>query len=145
MISRGSRDIFVTQDELRRRARSGLLAPSDLVFHPRLGRWLYAHEVAEVAEELRRARQLGRAAPPENTVVVPVNGSAVAGLVLGLMGYIPFVGLVLSGLGLYLSGRGLMVAQQHLGSGHRLSVAGLIVSLAFFLPQLCAAALLLSL
>lgn len=143
LVSRGGREIFCSEDELKQQARRGLLARSDRVFHPQLGRWLYAREVAEVEGDLLRAEQLGRLAVPESVVLVPPNGQAMTGFLLGALGVVPFAGLVLSGLGLYYSGRGLSVAQQRYGSGHRLAVAGMLVSLAFFLPQLFAALLLL--
>ena len=138
LVSRGGRDVFLSEDELRGLARRGLLSRADRVF----GRWLYAKEVAEVEVELLQAAQLGRPAPPESVVLVPVNGPAVAGLLLGTMGYIPFVGLVLSGLGVYFSSRGLSLAPQRFGSGHRLAVAGMLLSLLCFVPQLALAALL---
>lgn len=142
LVSRGGRDVFLNEDELRREARRGLLALADRVFHPVLGRWLYAKEVAEVEAELLHAAKLGRTAPPESVVLVPVNGPAVAGLLLGSLGYIPFVGLVLSGLGVYFSSRGLSLAPQRFGSGHRLAVAGMLLSLLCFVPQLALAVLL---
>lgn len=141
MVTRGVRDIFLDEDELRQQARGGLLRAQDLVFHPRLGRWLYARDVAEVEVELRRGAALGRP-QPEGVMLVPVNQSALWGLILGTLGHVPILGLIPAGLGLYFSGRGLVKAQELHGSGGRLAVAGLLVSLLFLLPQLCAAALL---
>lgn len=142
LVSRGVRDVFVTETELRQQAAAGLLTPADRVYHPVKG-WLYAREVAEVEGALRAGQLRGKRPPPESVVLVPPNADAIAGFLLGALGIVPFVGLVLSGLGLYFSGRGLRLSQLAYGSGYRLALVGLLLSLVLFLPQLGAAMFLL--
>jgi hypothetical protein len=136
ILTRGARDIFISETELRQQARRGLLLPGDRVYHPVLGRWLYAREVAEVEGEMQLASRLGRRPPPEEVVLVPANSCAIAGFILSVLGCLPFAGLVCALVGLGLSARGLSRAQLSYGSGHRLAAAGVIVALCTMAPQL---------
>src|SRR4051812_22247292 len=61
IVTRSERDQFCTLEELRTLARDGKLAPGDLVYHPQLGRRMYAREVEEIREELTAGATLGRA------------------------------------------------------------------------------------
>jgi hypothetical protein len=142
VVTRNGRDSFCTEDELRKRAASGLLAPGDLVYHPVLGRWLYAREVEEVRAELARAATLGRPVAPGAPVAS--NPAAIAGFVLGLLGYIPLVGLACCILGIYFSGRGLRRAALLDNRGHGLAVAGMVLSIIFLVPATACGALFLS-
>lgn len=136
ILTRGARDIFISEKDLRQQARRGLLLPGDRVYHPVLGRWLYAREVAEVEGEMHLASRLGRHKVPEEVVLVPANTQAIAGFILSVMGCLPFAGFVCGLAGLALSARGLSRAQLSYGSGHRLATAGVIVALCTMAPQL---------
>ncbi len=138
IVSRGARDVFLTEQELLQQASAGLLSPIDRVYHPLKG-WLYAREVAEVEAALLESTLRGKRAPPDSVVLVPVNRFAIAGFLLGALGVVPFLGLIFSGLGLYCSARGLGASQLTYGSGYGLSAVGLLLSLLFFLTQLGAA------
>jgi hypothetical protein len=142
VVTRGGRDSFCTEEELRLLAARGLLAVGDLVYHPVLGRWLYAREVEEVREQMTAAAQLGKPAPP---TPAQVNGDAVAGFVLGLLGYVPLVGLICCLLGIYFSGRGLKQAAVLENSrGHGLALAGMVLSIVFLLPATACSAIFLT-
>src|SRR5689334_18860820 len=103
VVTRGGRDTFCTEEELSRMAGSGLLSAGDLVYHPVLGRWLYAREVEEVREQLESALKLGRPTVPQLTRAP--NAEAIAGFVFGMLGYMPLVGFIFCLLGLFFSGR----------------------------------------
>src|SRR5262249_15465822 len=108
-----------------------------------LGRWLYAREVEEVRELVAAAEMLGKPVPPVQ--VLPTNGEAIAGFILGILGHIPVVGLLCCLLGIYLSSKGLKRAASLENSGHRLAVAGMVLSIVFLVPQTaCTAGVLLS-
>jgi len=139
VVTRGGRESFHDEASLRRLAASGMLAPGDLVYHPLLGRWLYAREVEEVRGEMASQLQLGRPLPAA-LAGEPHNAWAVAGFVCGLFGMVPLVGVVACVLGLYCSGRGMRAAQQG-GGGQALAVVGLVLSIIFLLPAMACGAL----
>lgn len=138
VVTRGGRDAFFTEDELRRLASKGQLARGDLVYHPVLGRWLYAREVEEVREELEAAANLGRAT--DGPAAVPVNSDAIAGFVLGFLGYLPIIGLIFCLLGMSFSVRALRRAPLLAGRGYQLAIAGLVLSVTFLLPAIAGTA-----
>ena len=144
VVTRNGRDTFHDEASLRAQAERGLLAPGDLVYHPLLGRWLYAREVEEIRPTLEQATALGRPV----AALVPVrrgesNPWAVAGFSLGLAGMVPFLGILSSLLGLYFSGRGLREAMVT-GRGQGLAVVGLVLSVIFLLPAMACGLLLVS-
>lgn len=132
VLTRNGRDTFVGESELRKMAASGLVQPGDLVYHPVLGRWLYARELEEIRDEMAKAATLGR---PEVIAPTESNPESVAGLVLGILGHIPFIGLAACIIGIVFSLRGLKKAGQLQGRGHGLAIAGLVLSIVFLLPQ----------
>ena len=141
VVTRNGRDSFCTEEELRNLAATGRLAAGDLVYHPVLGRWLYAREVEEVKRELGDATQLGR---PQLPMAAPQsNGEAIAGFILGILGHLPLVGLVCCLLGIYFSSRGLKRASLLDHRGHGLAVAGLVLSIIFLIPATACGALML--
>ncbi len=142
VVTRGGRDTFCTEDELKSLAKKGQLEPGDLVYHPRLGRWLYAREVEEVKALVAAAAQLGKAAEP--VLVQPANSEAIAGFILGILGYIPFLGFVCCLLGIFFSSRGLKRAAQMENSGHGLAVAGMVLSIVFLVPATACGAIFIS-
>src|SRR5947209_2706678 len=101
VVTRGGRDTFCSEDDLKSMAKKGLLGPGDLVYHPTLGRWLYAREVEEVRELVAAAETLGR--PPGPVQVLPSNGEAIAGFIFGILGYVPLLGFLCCLLGIYFS------------------------------------------
>ena len=142
VVTRNGRDSFCSQDELLRLAERGLLSPGDLVYHPVLGRWLYAREVEEVKAQLARAATLGLPAAP--SLPLESNAEAVAGFVLGLCGHLPLLGFVCCLLGIYFSGRGLKRAGRLQNRGHGLAVAGMVLSIVFLVPATACSALVLT-
>ena len=132
VVTRGGRDNFCTEEELRGLAKKGQLLPGDLVYHPTLGRWLYAREVEEVRAEVAAAERLGQ--PVVAAEVPPANAEAIAGFVLSMLGYIPLIGFFCCLLGLYFSSRGLKRARGLENSGHGLAVAGMVISIVFLVP-----------
>jgi hypothetical protein len=142
VVNRGDRDAFCTEEELRLLAARGLLAVGDLVYHPVLGRWLYAREVEEVREQMVAAAQLGR--PTQPLAGAQANSDAIAGFVLGLLGYVPLVGLLCCLLGIYFSGRGLKQAAMMENRGHGLAVAGMVLSVVFLVPATACGAIFLA-
>lgn len=143
VVTRGGRDRFLTEAELRALASKGQLLPGDLVYHPTLGRWLYAREVEEVRAEVAAAERLGRPALPAQ--LPPANGEAIAGFVLGMLGYIPLIGLFCCLCGLYFSTRGMKRARALDNAGHGLAIAGMVISILFLVPSTaCSLALLYS-
>ena len=142
VVTRGGRDTFCTEDELKSQAKKGLLAPGDLVYHPTLGRWLYAREVEEVRELVAAAEFLGQPAMPVQ--VLPSNGEAIAGFVFGILGYVPILGFLCCLLGIYFSSRGLKRAALIENSGHGLAVAGMVLSIVFLVPATACGAIFLS-
>jgi hypothetical protein len=132
VVTRGGRDNFCTVEELHALAKKGQLLPGDLVYHPTLGRWLYAREVEEVRAEVAAAELLGR--PVDAPELLPTNGEAIAGFVLGMLGYIPLIGFFCCLCGLYFSSRGLKRARDVGNSGHGLAVAGMVISIVFLVP-----------
>jgi hypothetical protein len=141
VVTRGGRDTFHDEASLKRLAASGMLAPGDLVYHPMLGRWLYAREVEEVRAEMRAAARLGQPASP-TVIRRRSNSDAVAGFVLGLVGMVPVFGTLACLLGLYFSGRGLRRSAALDGQGQALSIAGLALSIVFLMPAVACGALL---
>ena len=142
LLSRGDRETFHTVEELRELTRAGLVARGDLVYHPMLGRWLYAREVEEVRPELSTALTLGQ--PQALAPAEPVNSEAVAGFILGLLGYLPLFGLLCCLFGIYFSERGLKRAGELGNRGQALAVAGLVLSLAFLVPAAACGAMFLA-
>jgi hypothetical protein len=141
IVTRNGRDAFCSEDELRRMAARGQLQSGDLVYHPVLGRWLYAREVEEVREELVAGTALGRpAAPPP----IDANSEAIAGFVLGVLGHLPLVGLACCMLGLYFSSKGLKRAMVLENRGHGLAVAGMVLSIVFLVPATACSAVFLA-
>ena len=132
VVTRNGRDSFCTEEELRKLAARGQLSTGDLVYHPVLGRWLYAREVEEVRAELAQAEHLGRALPP--TAPLDSNGEAIAGFILGVLGHLPLVGFVCCLLGIYFSSRGIKRASLLENRGHGLAVAGMVLSILFLVP-----------
>lgn len=132
VVTRGGRDQFCSEDELRGLAKKGQLEPGDLVYHPTLGRWLYAREVEEVRAEVAAAAQLGR--PVTAAELPPTNGDAIAGFIMGILGHLPLLGFFCCLAGIWLSSRGLKRAKGLDGSGHGLAVAGMVLSLVFLIP-----------
>lgn len=132
VVTRGGRDSFCTEAELHALAKKGQLLPGNLLYHPTLGRWLYAREVEEVRAEVAAAEKLGLPAGP--VTPPPVNGEAIAGFVLSMLGYIPLVGLFCCLFGLYFSSRGMKRARALGNSGYGLAVAGVVLSVFFLVP-----------
>ncbi len=132
VVTRNGRESFLSEEELRRTAARGQLAPGDLVYHPLLGRWLYAKEVEEVRAEMAAAVELGR--PFAGAPADVLNRDAVAGFVLGVLGHVPLLGVVCCLLGIYFSSRGLKRAALLDNRGHGLAVAGMILSIVFLVP-----------
>jgi hypothetical protein len=142
VVTRGGRDTFCSEDELRAQAKKGLLQPGDLVYHPMLGRWLYAREVEEVRADVAAAELLGR--PVEPARALATNGEAIAGFVLGILGYLPLVGFLCCLLGIYFSSKGLKRAPALDNSGHGLAVAGMVLSIVFLIPATACGAIVLA-
>jgi hypothetical protein len=142
VVTRGGRDAFCTEEDLRRLASKGQLDAGDLVYHPTLGRWLYAREVEEVREEMVAAATLGR--PQREQQQLPVNSDAVAGFVLGFLGYMPVVGVIFCLLGIVFSVRALKRAPLIQWHGHGLAIAGLVLSTVFLVPAAACTAVILA-
>jgi hypothetical protein len=142
VVTRGGRDTFCNEDELKSQAKKGQLLPGDLVYHPTLGRWLYAREVEEVRELVAAAETLGKPMPPVQ--VLPTNGEAIAGFILGILGHLPILGFLCCLLGIYFSSRGLKRAQVLENSGHGLAVAGMVLSIVFLVPATACGAMILA-
>ncbi|HEX4462658.1 MAG TPA: hypothetical protein VIA18_31995 [Polyangia bacterium] len=154
VVTRGGRDNFCTEAELRSMAERGLVDAGDLVYHPVLGRWLYAREVEEIRAPMTALATLGRAPSPEALALVgkpptglqqvPANGEAVAGFILGIMGHLPLLGFFCCLAGMYFSSRGLKRAAAMEHQGHGLAVAGMVLSIVFLVPATACSALLLA-
>lgn len=142
IVTRGGRESFHSEAELVGLAGRGQLQSGDLVYHPVLGRWLYAREVEEIREPMTQALTLGRAVP--ETLAAPPNPEAVAGFILGVLGHLPLIGLPSCLLGIYFSGRGIRRAVASENSGHGLAVAGMVLSLVFLVPATACAAIVLA-
>lgn len=142
VVTRGGRDTFCSAEELTALAKKGQLLPGDLVYHPTLGRWLYAREVEEVRALVAAAQSLGRPAAP--LAVAPTNGEAIAGFILGILGHLPLLGFFCCLLGLFFSSRGLRRARTLDNSGHGLAVAGMVLSIVFLVPATACGAIFLS-
>jgi hypothetical protein len=139
IVTRGGRESFHTEAELAALASRGQLGAGDLVYHPVLGRWLYAREVEEVRAPMTTALTLGRPVP--EALEPSPNPEAVAGFILGVLGHLPLVGLPSCLLGIYFSGRGLRRAVGSENAGHGLAVAGMVLSLVFLVPATACAAI----
>jgi len=142
VVTRNGRDTFLCEDELKREAARGLISVGDLIYHPVLGRWLYAREVEEIRDELEGAAQLGRPVAP--SVPLDANSEAIAGFILGVLGHLPVVGLVCCILGLVFSSRGLKRAALLGNRGHGLAVAGMVLSMVFLVPATACSAMFLA-
>lgn len=141
VVTRGGRDTFCDEDELKALAKKGQLLPGDLVYHPTLGRWLYAREVEEVSALVAAAADLGRPVAPLQ--VLPTNGEAIAGFILGILGHLPLLGFVCCLLGIWFSRRGLKRAATMDNAGHGLAVAGMVLSIVFLVPATACGAMIL--
>jgi hypothetical protein len=130
LVSRGDRETFCSEDELRGMAARGQLQPGDLVYHPVLGRWLYAKEVEEVRQQIIDQRSLGQ---PEPEAPQP-NAEAMLGFILGVLGHLPLVGVACCLLGIYFSGQGLRRAAAIKNAGLGLAMAGMVLSVVFLVP-----------
>jgi hypothetical protein len=142
VVTRNGRDSFCDEDELKALASRGQLSPADLVYHPVLGRWLYAREVEEVKAELAKAARLG--VPTVDGEPPPTNGAAIAGFVLGVLGHLPVVGLIACILGIYFSQLGMRRASSLGNRGHGLAVAGMVLSIVFIVPATACTAVIVS-
>ncbi len=142
IVTRGGRERFLSEVELIGLAGRGQLAAGDLVYHPILGRWLYAREVEEVRASMSQALTLGQAAPASLTPAP--NPEAIAGFILGVLGHLPLLGLPACLLGIYFAGRGIRRAVASENSGHGLAVAGMVLSLVFLVPATACAAIVLA-
>src|SRR4051812_34300468 len=125
VITRGGRDTFMDEDELRSLARKGQLLAGDLVYHPTLGRWLYAREVEEVRELMLAAEHLGQPVVAAGTL--PTNGEAIAGFILGILGHLPVLGFFCCLFVIYFSSCGIKRARLPGYGGHGLAVAGMVL------------------
>src|SRR4051812_45708727 len=132
IVTRNGRETFLSEEELRRTAARGQLSQGDLVYHPVLGRWLYAREVEEVRPEMAQATALGRPVSP--LPAETPNGEAIAGFVLGVLGHVPLIGFLCCLCGIYFSSRGLKRAALMENRGHGLAVAGVVLSIVFLGP-----------
>ena len=139
VVTRNGRDTFCSEDELRREAARGLVSRGDLVYHPVLGRWLYAHEVEEIRAELVRASTLGKSVSAP--IPLDANSAAIAGFILGVLGHLPVVGFVCCVLGIFFSSRGLKRAALLENRGHGLAVAGMVLSMVFLVPATACSAM----
>ncbi len=139
IVTRGGRESFHSEIELVGLAARGQLSAGDLVYHPMLGRWLYAREVEEVRDSMTQSLTLGRAEP--SALPPRPNPEAVAGFILGVLGHLPLIGLPSCLLGIYFSGRGLRRAVANENDGHGLAVAGMVLSLVFLVPATACAAI----
>jgi hypothetical protein len=142
VVTRGGRDTFCSEDELKSSAKKGQLAPGDLVYHPTLGRWLYAREVEEVKDLVAASEFLGKPVGPVQ--VLPTNGEAIAGFILGILGHLPLLGFLCCLLGIYFSSKGLKRAAVMENSGHGLAVAGMVLSIVFLVPATACGAIFLA-
>ena len=142
VVTRGGRDTFCSEDELTSLARKGQLLASDLVYHPTLGRWLYAREVEEVRALVAAAETLGQPVGPVQ--VLPTNGQAIAGFILGILGHLPLLGFFCCLFGIYFSSKGLKRAAALENSGHGLAVAGMVLSIVFLVPATACGAIFLA-
>lgn len=143
VVTRNGRDTFHDEASLRTLADGGGLSPGDLVFHPTLGRWLYARDVAELRAPLARSLVVAGSRALDGSERVPNlrdNSHAIAGFVLALLGQVPVLGVLSCVLGIYFSARGLQRAGT-LGSGQGLAIAGLVVSIALLVPAAACAAI----
>jgi hypothetical protein len=129
LVQQKGRESFVGDGELKSLARGGKLAPSDLVYHPVLGRWLYARQVEEISAEMREAIDLGKVAPLEGPIVA-YNDSAVAGFTLGVLAVVPVFGILCALCGVPLAIRGIRRSREIGGIDRRLAVAGLVLAVA---------------
>jgi hypothetical protein len=129
LVQQKGRENFVSADELKALARSGKLEPGDLVYHPVLGRWLYARQVDEIGRELQAALDLGKLAVAGQAPLAH-NDAAVAGFTLGVLAIVPVFGILCALIGLPLSLRGISRARALGGVDRRFAIAGLALSVA---------------
>jgi hypothetical protein len=142
VVVRGDRECFCSEEELRALARGGLIQRGDLIYHPILARWLYAREVEEIRGEVEGALVLGK--PQMLEPLDAANTDAVAGFILGMLGYLPVLGLICCLAGIYFSERGLRKSGELGRRGQALAVAGMVLSLAFLVPAAACDALFLA-
>jgi hypothetical protein len=132
LVQQKGRENFVDEGELKSLARGGKLEPGDLVYHPLLGRWLYARQVEEINAEMGEAIELGKVAVAGRPAVQH-NDSAVAGFTLGVLAVVPVFGILCALIGLPLSIRGLRRSREIGGIDRRFAVAGLALAAASLL------------
>jgi hypothetical protein len=132
LVQQKGRENFVSPDELKQLARGGKLEPGDLVYHPVLGRWLYARQVEEIGTEMREAIDLGRAVIP-GAPLVQHNDSAVAGFTLGVLAVVPVFGILCALVGLPLAIRGVKRSRALGGADRKFAIAGVALAVASLL------------
>ncbi len=132
LVQQKGRENFVTPDELKTLAKSGKLEPGDLVYHPVLGRWLYARQVEEIVPEMRSAQELGKLVVAGQPAVAH-NDSAVAGFTLGVLAVVPVFGILCALVGLPLSMLGIRRSRSIGGPDRRFAIAGLALAVASLL------------
>lgn len=132
LVQQKGRENFVSPDELKTLARAGKLEPGDLVYHPVLGRWMYARQIEEIVPEMRSATELGKLAVPGQPAVVH-NDSAVAGFTLGVLAVVPVFGILCALVGLPLSALGIRRSRAIGGIDRRFAIAGVALSVASLL------------
>jgi hypothetical protein len=131
LLQQRGRESLHGTDELKALARGGKLEPGDLVYHPILGRWLYARQVEEIAADLQTALTLGRRNLPGGPVVH--NDAAVAGFTLGVLSVVPVFGILPALVGLPLAVHGLRRSRASGGTDRRFAIAGAALSAASLL------------
>lgn len=147
LLQQQGQESFVSLEDLRRLARAGRLAPSDLVFHPQQSRWLYLRDVEELRGDLATAAPMGgapsralvpRAAaapglvPTAGAALAPSdrsNDSAIAGFTLGVLSVIPVLGVACALVGLPLSVRGMRRGEQPGVGDRKVAIAGMVLAL----------------
>jgi hypothetical protein len=82
-------------------------------------------------------QQYGYAQPPVFVQTAPTNGLGVAGFVTGLLGlvlcWVPWLGILLAGVGIVLSGIGISTGKKK-GMSIGLAIAGLVCGIIALIP-----------
>ena len=132
LVQQKGRENFVSPDELKSLAKGGKLEPGDLVYHPILGRWLYARQVEEITSEMQDAMDLGKVAVAGRPAIEH-NDSAVAGFTLGVLAVVPVFGILCALVGLPLSALGIRRSRAIGGIDRRFAIAGVALSVSSLL------------
>ncbi len=132
LVQQKGRESFVTPEELKSLAAGGKLEPGDLVYHPVLGRWLYARQVEEITAEMQSAASLGKLVVAGQSALQH-NDSAVAGFTLGVLAVVPVFGILCALVGLPLSVRGMRRSRALGGVDRRFAIAGTALAVAALL------------